>query len=329
MQNAALTALPEEQGQRLDRFLALRLPALSRARLQALIEAGHVLAGGVPATECRRKVKAGETITLTLPEAEAAAPAGENIPLDVVHEDKHLIVINKPAGLVVHPAQGHWTGTLVNALIAHCGESLSGIGGVKRPGIVHRLDKDTTGLMVVAKTDAAHQGLSEQFAAHGRDGRLSRAYRAIIWGRPERPRGTISAPIARHATNRLKMAVRTGGREAVTHYEVLEALPAAGEPTLVDCHLETGRTHQIRVHMAHLGHPLLGDALYGKGFAATARKLTPAQQQALEAFGRQALHAWLLGFDHPVTAKPLHFEARLPADMQALIGALGGTSTPA
>ena len=322
MNTTELIVLPEEAGQRLDRFLASRLPDLSRSRIQALIEAGQAHQAGQPVTEARHKVKPGESWSLAVPAPEDPEPLGEAIPLDVVHEDKDVIVINKPAGLVVHPAQGNWTGTLVNALIAHCGASLSGVGGVRRPGIVHRLDKDTTGLMVVAKNDAAHQGLSEQFAAHGRDGRLKRAYRAIIWGRPERPRGTISAPLARHATNRLKMAVAKAGKEAITHFEVLESLPVPGEPTLVDCFLETGRTHQIRVHMAHEGHPLLGDALYGKGFAASARKLTARQQQALEQFGRQALHAWLLGFDHPVTGEPLEFEAELPADMQALISAL-------
>ena len=279
-------------------------------------------AGAAILSETSRKVKAGETISLIVPEAEDPEPQGEDIPLDVLFEDRHLIVINKPPGMVVHPAQGNWTGTLVNALIAHCGESLSGIGGVKRPGIVHRLDKDTSGVMVVAKTDAAHQGLSEQFAAHGRDGRLQRAYRALIWGRPERANGTISLPLARSATNKLKMAVAKNGKEAVTHYQVIETLPAKGEPTLVDCFLETGRTHQIRVHMAHSGHPLLGDMTYGSGYAASARKLTPAQQQALQDFGRQALHAWLLGFEHPISGKPMEFEAPLPADMETLVSAL-------
>jgi 23S rRNA pseudouridine1911/1915/1917 synthase len=319
---ASITAQAEEAGLRLDRFLATRLPALSRARLQALIAAGHVTINQNPVTESRHKMKAGETVSLFVPEPQEPTPQGEDIPLDVVFEDAHLIVINKPAGLVVHPAAGNWTGTLVNALIAHCGDSLSGVGGVKRPGIVHRLDKDTTGLMVVAKTDAAHQGLSEQFAAHGRDGRLQRAYRAIIWGTPERPRGTIEAPLGRHVTSRLKRAVRTGGKPAITHYEVVEKITCPGNPTLVDCFLETGRTHQIRVHMAHLGHPLLGDNMYGKGFASTARKLSETQQLALSTFGRQALHAWLLGFEHPVTGKQLEFETELAPDMQALIAAL-------
>jgi 23S rRNA pseudouridine1911/1915/1917 synthase len=317
-----LEVTPEEAGSRLDKFLPARLPDISRARFQALIEAGQILSGTAPVTLAKHKVKAGERIIVNMPEAEAAAPEGEAIPLDVLFEDEHLIVINKPAGLVVHPAAGNWTGTLVNALIAHCGESLSGIGGIKRPGIVHRLDKDTTGVMVVAKTDAAHQGLSEQFASHGLDGRLQRAYRALVWGKPERLRGTVNAPLARHSTNRLKMAVTQSGKPAVTHWEALETLACAGDPTLIDCFLETGRTHQIRVHMAHIGHPLLGDATYGKGFAATGRKLSARQQEALALFGRQALHAWLLGFEHPATMKPMEFEAPMPDDFEALLAAL-------
>ena len=315
----------EEAGARLDKFLPARLPQVSRARFQALIEAGQIRSGATALTIAKHKVKAGEIIVVNMPEAQAAAPEGVAIALDVLFEDEHLIVINKPAGLVVHPAAGNWTGTLVNALIAHCGESLSGVGGVKRPGIVHRLDKDTSGVMVVAKNDAAHQGLSEQFASHGLDGRLQRAYRALVWGRPERPRGTVNAPLARHSTNRLKMAVTRSGKQAVTHWEALETLACVGDPTLIDCFLETGRTHQIRVHMAHIGHPLLGDATYGKGFAATSRKLSPHQQEALAQFGRQALHAWLLGFEHPATGQPMEFEAPLPQDFETLLAKLNRT----
>ena len=322
VQTHEFEVLPDESGTRLDKLLPARLPEISRARFQGLIEAGHILSGATPVTLTKHKVKAGEIISVNLPEAEEAAPQGEAIPLDVLHEDEHLIVINKPAGLVVHPAAGNWTGTLVNALIAHCGDSLSGVGGVKRPGIVHRLDKDTTGVMVVAKNDRAHRGLSEQFAIHGLDGRLQRAYRALVWGKPERPRGTVNAPLARHSTNRLKMAVTRTGKEAVTHWEALETLACAGDPTLIDCFLETGRTHQIRVHMAHVGHPLLGDATYGKGFASSGRKLSLPQQNALARFGRQALHAWLLGFEHPVTLKPLEFEAPLPDDFEDLLAVL-------
>ena len=326
MQSTTIIVGPEHAGERLDRFLALNLPDISRSRIQALIAAGEVIHQGAPITEAKRKVKEAESYTLNVPAPEDATPQAEAIPLHVVYEDDDLIVINKQRGLVVHPAQGNWTGTLVNALLSHCGESLSGVGGVRRPGIVHRLDKDTTGLMVVAKNDKAHQGLSEQFAAHGRDGRMQRAYRALIWGRPELPRGSISAPLARHSTNRLKMAVAKAGKQAVTHYEVLQSLAAAGNPTLVDCILETGRTHQIRVHMAHIGHPLLGDGLYSRGFATMVKKLSPEQQQALDDFGRQALHAWLLGFDHPVTGEPMEFEADIPDDMQILIKALNRPS---
>jgi 23S rRNA pseudouridine1911/1915/1917 synthase len=247
--------------------------------------------------------------------------------LRIVYEDDDLIVIDKPAGLVVHPAAGHDSGTLVNALIAHCGDSLSGIGGVKRPGIVHRLDKDTSGLLVIAKNDRAHQGLAAQFADHGRSGPLERAYLALVWGIPERQRGTVEAPLARSQHNREKIAVvgEERGRYAITHYELIEALPAA-EPvaSLVRCELETGRTHQIRVHMAHIGHPLLGDLVYGAGYKTKANRLTQARQAALKALGRQALHAAVLGFEHPRTGAFLRFESPLPADMTALLESLRG-----
>jgi 23S rRNA pseudouridine1911/1915/1917 synthase len=235
-----------------------------------------------------------------------------------VFEDKHLIVINKPAGLVVHPAAGHAGGTLVNALLAHCGDSLSGIGGVKRPGIVHRLDKDTSGLLVIAKTDKAHGALSEQFAAHGRDGRLQRAYLAFVWGDLVRPTGMITTGIGRSTTNRQKQAVstRSDAREAITHYEVVERF--GGVASLVRCNLETGRTHQIRVHMAHIGHPLLGDGVYGSGFKTSIAKLSDEARVAVNALKGQALHAALLGFEHPVSGKALQFEAGLPADLSEL-----------
>jgi 23S rRNA pseudouridine1911/1915/1917 synthase len=314
----------EEAGARLDRFLAHRFPQASRARFQALIANGCVAVEGAAVVEARRKVKAGERISVRLPPAVAAEPLAETIPLDIVYEDDALIVIDKPAGLVVHPAAGHETGTLVNALIAHCGESLSGIGGVRRPGIVHRLDKDTSGLLVVAKTDLAHKGLSEQFAAHGRDGRLERAYLAIVWGAPERRRGTVDAPIGRHSTAREKMSVahRSGAREAVTHYEMAESFGAPPYASLISCRLETGRTHQIRVHMAHIGHPLLGDETYGKGFKASIGKLPEGARAALKALGRQALHAAVLGFAHPVRGEMMHFESDPPADLAALIDSL-------
>jgi 23S rRNA pseudouridine1911/1915/1917 synthase len=250
-----------------------------------------------------------------------AEPEGENIPLDIVFEDDDIIVIDKPKGLVVHPAAGHATGTLVNALIAHCGDSLSGIGGVKRPGIVHRLDKDTTGLMVVAKNDAAHASLTAQFADHGRTGEMRRGYLAFVWGVPGRQRGTVDAPIDRHPHAREKMAVREGGREAVTHWEVREVFNGRdGKPvaSLLACQLETGRTHQIRVHMAHIGHPLLGDSVYGPHFKTKASQLGAEAQGALAALGRQALHAYLLALEHPRGGEILHWEAALPEDLLLL-----------
>jgi len=235
-------------------------------------------------------------------------------------------VIEKPAGLVVHPGAGNERGTLVNALIAHCGDSLSGIGGVKRPGIVHRLDKHTSGLLVVAKNDRAHKALSEQFADHGRTGPLERAYLALVWGGLDRPYGTVSAALGRSSSNREKMAVvgEDRGRHAVTHYELLEPLPSAPDPaaSLVRCTLETGRTHQIRVHMAHLGHPLMGDDLYGSGFKTKANRLWLSARDALTALGRQALHAAVLGFAHPRTGETLRFESPLPADMERLLESL-------
>jgi 23S rRNA pseudouridine1911/1915/1917 synthase len=322
-----LTATPEDAGARLDRFLAQHLTAFSRARLQALIRAGAVTRDATMETDLGRRVRAGETYSVRVPPPEAPEPEGQDIPLVVVYEDKHLIVVDKPRGLAVHPAPGHASGTLVNALIAHCGDSLSGIGGVMRPGIVHRLDKDTTGLMVAAKSDAAHRGLSEQFAAHGRDGRLERAYRAIAWGAPDRPRGLISAALSRSAVNRTKIAVvdESRGRHAVTRYEVLDKFPSGGAKpiaSLLRLVLETGRTHQVRVHLAHIGHPLLGDKTYGAGFKASARKLSPRAQAALDALDRQALHAAELAFVHPVTGKRMTFTSPLPPDMAELAAAL-------
>jgi 23S rRNA pseudouridine1911/1915/1917 synthase len=311
----------EETGERLDRVLAARIPALSRTRLKALILAGEVAVDGRTIRDPGQRVNRGDAVTVALPAPEPAGPAGENIPLTVVYEDDALIVIDKPKGLVVHPAAGHWTGTLVNALIAHCGVSLSGIGGVKRPGIVHRLDKDTTGLMVVAKTDRAHQALAEQFADHGRAGPLQRGYFALVWGAPDRPKGTIDAPIDRHPRARDKRAVRADGRPAVTHWQVLERYPGRdGKPvaSLLACRLDTGRTHQIRVHLAHIGHPLLGDATYGTGFKTKASRLSPQAQAALAALGRQALHAYLLGIKHPTTGETLEFRAELPNDLALL-----------
>jgi 23S rRNA pseudouridine1911/1915/1917 synthase len=314
-------------GLRLDRFLANQLPALSRSRLQALIRAGEVTRKGIPICDFGGKVKAGEIYAVHIPPPQPARPEPEAIALSIAYEDQHLIVVDKPKGLAVHPGPGHASGTLVNALIAHCGQSLSGIGGVKRPGIVHRIDKDTTGLLVVAKTDRAHRALSEQFAAHGADGKLARGYQALAWGMPERPQGSIDARLARSRINRSKIAVTggDGGRRAVTHYCLLEAFRLRdGKPvaSLLELKLETGRTHQIRVHLAHIGHPLLGDMIYGSGFKASARQLGNEAQTALQALGRQALHAGHLAFEHPVTHKRLAFDSALPPDMARLAAAL-------
>jgi 23S rRNA pseudouridine1911/1915/1917 synthase len=314
----------EEAGQRLDRVLAARIPSLSRSRLKALILDGQIKVAGRTIRDPNTPVKSGDTVSVTLPAPEPAKPAGEAIPLTIVYEDDSLIVIDKPKGLVVHPAAGHAKGTLVNALIAHCGASLSGIGGVKRPGIVHRLDKDTTGLMVVAKTDAAHRALSAQFANKATSG-IERGYLALVWGAPSRPKGTIDAALDRHPKARDKRAVREDGRPAVTHWEALERYTGAdGKPvaSLLACTLETGRTHQIRVHLAHIGHPILGDATYGTGFKTKAALLPPDARAALEALGRQALHAYRLGFEHPVSGETLDFRSELPADLRRLRDAL-------
>src|SRR5229473_6036093 len=320
-QRLQVTVAGDEGSTRLDRVLALRVAELSRSRLKALILAGQVSIKGAPIRDPAYHVAAGDTITIDVPEAAAPEPAGEDIALDIVYEDDDLIVIDKPKGLVVHPAAGHETGTLVNALIAHCGASLSGIGGVKRPGIVHRLDKDTTGLMVAAKNDRAHQSLTEQFADHGRTGAMRRGYLAFVWGVPNRQRGTVDAPIDRHPHAREKMAVRDSGREAVTHWEIKESFNGRdGKPVaaLLACQLETGRTHQIRVHLAHIGHPLLGDAVYGPHFKTKASHLGPHSQAALAALGRQALHAYLLTLKHTKTGTILEWISDLPDDLTLL-----------
>lgn len=323
-------------GTRLDRFLSEALAreglALSRSRLKTLIEGGHVTIDGVAVRDPAVKAKLGQSVALDAPAAIAATPSPESIPLSIVFEDEHLVILDKQAGLVVHPAAGHADGTLVNALLAHCGDSLSGVGGVRRPGIVHRLDKDTTGLMVVAKTDGAHRGLSELFQDHGRSLGLLREYKALVWGAPERPSGVVDAPLGRHPHAREKRAVvRSGGRAAITHWRTestfVGTCDRAGEArppiaALVQCRLETGRTHQIRVHLASLGHPVMGDSLYAAGFRTKAERLAPAARAALEALNRQALHAAVLGFPHPITGVDLAFESPLPPDMAALVDAL-------
>ncbi len=300
---------PDHAGWRLDRALAATVPTMSRERLKSLIRSGALdPAVRDPAT----KVKGTEAFKLSVPEPEPAHNEPQDIPLNIVFEDEHLLVIDKAAGLVVHPAAGNRDRTLVNALLHHCGASLSGIGGVARPGIVHRIDKDTSGLLVVAKTDVAHEGLAKQFAKHS----IDRRYLAIVSGVPRTSGGTVDAPLARSSANRKKIAVVEDGRgkRAVTHWKRLDVLR---EAALVECRLETGRTHQVRVHMASIGHPLLGDATYG-GSGITHRKIL----QELD-FHRQALHAAGLGFIHPVTKHRLSFESGMPADMQELFSALG------
>jgi len=299
-------------GWRLDRALAAAVPTLSRERLKALIRSGAVEADGKALRDPAIKVRGEEALKLAVPEPAPAHNEAQDIPLRVIFEDEHLLVIDKPAGLVVHPAAGNRDGTLVNALLHHCGGSLSGIGGVARPGIVHRIDKDTSGLLVVAKTDVAHEGLARQFAAHS----IDRRYLAIVNGIPTTAEGIVDAPLARSAANRKKIAVVEGGRgkRAVTHWRRLTVLRQAA---LVECRLETGRTHQVRVHMASLGHPLLGDPVYGRSGRSHGKLLTEL------GFHRQALHAAELGFTHPVTKHKLSFASGMPADMQELFNALG------
>ena len=303
-----------EAGERLDRMLAARLPRLSRSRLKGLIEGGFLTSDGRGLTAPSTKVKAGQRFRLIVPAAEEPEPEGQALPLDVVYEDAHLIVIDKAAGMVVHPAPGNPDRTLVNALIAHCGASLTGVGGVRRPGIVHRLDKDTSGLMVAAKTETVHHGLVEQFAART----IERAYDALVWGRPQPAEGEISGNIGRSPRNRKKMAVlKRGGKPAVTRYKVLRSF-AAGAVSQVECRLLTGRTHQIRVHMTAEGFPLLGDPLYGGRGRQRAARLPEPAASAVGGFARQALHAKLIGFHHPETGNWLSFNSALPPDMKDL-----------
>ncbi len=295
---------------------------LSRARIQQLIDAGAVSGPEGVIGDAARRVKAGERFEVRIPAPVPAAPQAEDIPLHVVYEDAALIIVDKPAGLVVHPAAGNPGGTLVNALLHHCKGQLAGIGGEIRPGIVHRIDKDTSGLLVAAKTDKALTSLGKQFAAHA----IDRKYIAFVWGAPFKREGRIEGDIGRSHFERTKMVVRPGGKHAVTHYEVLEKYGPALNPVAakIQCRLETGRTHQIRVHMTHIGHPLIGDPAYGRArTAAAARKAVPAEvAAALDAFPRQALHAAVLGFQHPTTHKTMRFESPLPADMAALEAAL-------
>jgi 23S rRNA pseudouridine1911/1915/1917 synthase len=314
---------PGQAGERLDRFLAAALPEISRSRLQALIAEGAVACAGATIGDGNFRVKPGETYEVRVPPPRPALPQGEDIPLDVIYEDKDLIVIDKPAGLVVHPAAGNPDGTLVNALIAHCGAGLSGVGGVARPGIVHRLDKDTSGLLVAAKNERAMASLAKQFAAHA----IERAYRAVVWGTPRLGEGLIEGMIGRNPFDRKRMAVLRGrGKDARTRYRVIERFgdPERAFASLLECRLETGRTHQIRVHLTHLGHPLIGDPVYGRA-RQTPRPKTDAEAEAFAAaaeFPRQALHAYVLGFFHPSLQKVMRFERSWPADMAVLIESL-------
>jgi 23S rRNA pseudouridine1911/1915/1917 synthase len=303
---------PAHAGWRLDRALAAAVPSLSRERLKALIRSGAVEAAGKAVRDPATKVRGEEALRVAIPEPTPAHNEPQDIPLKIVFEDEHLLVIDKPAGLVVHPAAGNLDGTLVNALLHHCRGSLSGIGGVARPGIVHRIDKDTSGLLVVAKTDVAHEGLAKQFAAHS----IDRRYLAIVNGVPKASEGYVDAPLARSATNRKKIAVVEAdrGKRAVTHWRRLNVLKDAA---LIECRLETGRTHQVRVHMASIAHPLLGDPVYGRSGKIHGKMLNELE------FRRQALHAAQLGFSHPVTRHRLSFSSPMPPDMQELMRQLG------
>ncbi|MBD8735555.1 RluA family pseudouridine synthase [Sphingomonas sp. CFBP 13706] len=296
-------------GWRLDRALADAVPTMSRERLKTLIAAGAVSQAGQPWRDSSKKASAGQTFAIAVPPPTPMHNEAQDIPLVIAYEDEHLIVVDKQAGLVVHPAAGNFDGTLVNALLHHCAGNLSGIGGVARPGIVHRIDKDTSGLMIAAKSDRAHEGLAKQFHDHS----IDRRYCAIVGGIPRPSSGTVDAPLARSPQNRKKIAIVQGGKRAVTHFTTLQPLRDAA---LVECRLETGRTHQVRVHMASIGHALLGDPVYGRN--------RPGQKTLLETLGfrRQALHAAYLGFIHPINSNALAFESRMPADMQELFSEL-------
>jgi len=313
-----LAAGTPHSGLRVDKFLSLVLPELSRSRLKALVLEGRLSRGAQTITDPDYRVKPGQVFKLVLPPASDAEPAAQALPLDIVYEDAHLIVVDKPAGLVVHPAPGNPDRTLVNALLAHCGASLLGIGGVRRPGIVHRLDKETSGLLVAVKSDAAHAALAAQFARHA----LARAYRAVVWGSLVPAHGVIEGNIGRSAAQRKKMALLArGGKRARTRYRTLQVF-AGGAASLIECRLETGRTHQIRVHLSARGHPVIGDALYGGRRVPRRFALSAELKAYLAAFPRQALHACELGFRHPITGEELAFASPLPSDMAELIARL-------
>lgn len=318
VETKTLTVPEDRAGMRLDRYLVLALPDLSRSRIQKIIYGEGAEVEGRTITDPSHRVKQGQRVTLTIASAEPLDVVPQEMDLDIHYEDDHLIVVDKPAGMVVHPAPGNYDGTLVNGLLAHCGDSLSGIGGVKRPGIVHRIDKDTSGLLVVAKSDDAHNRLCEMFSVH----HIERAYKAIVWGVPNPTQGTVHGNIGRHKVQRKKMAVVSGGagKPAVTHYKVERQFKLAA--SLIECRLETGRTHQIRVHMTHIGHPLVGDPVYGGPTKARLNALSKSAQNFIRGFNRQALHAAVLGFEHPITGEQLRFESEVPKDFKDLICSL-------
>jgi len=327
LETEAYTVPDTVDGIRLDAWLASVTPNhLSRNRITDLIKKGKVLVNGCVEISPKRKVLYGEEVALGIPPVEPADPQPEALPLHIRYEDDELLVLFKPAGLVVHPAAGNESGTLVNRLLHHCGDSLTGIGGVQRPGIVHRIDKNTSGLMVVAKTQNAHHHLSNQFADHGRKGALERSYLCFCWGKPAQPKGTMKTHLGRSSGSRRKRAVVSetapDAKHAITHYETLQHYPARKgaevEASLLRCHLETGRTHQIRVHMSHMGIPLVGDPEYATHFQTRLNRLTKDAASHIATFSRQALHAAVLGFMHPETGEIMHFEEELPTDMQKL-----------
>jgi 23S rRNA pseudouridine1911/1915/1917 synthase len=318
----SITVNAEDQGQRLDSFLAKHRTDLSRTRLKSLIEQGLITVNGA-LSEPAFIIKTGMIISGKIPEAIEPALTAQTIPLDIIYEDEHLLVLNKNAGMVVHPAPGHYDNTLVNALIAHCGDHLSGIGGVKRPGLVHRLDKGTSGLMVIAKNDKAHRGLALQFAHRS----LKRTYKAIIWGLPTPTTGQVEGNIGRCSTNwRRRAVVQEGGKTAITAYQVLKNFGMLA--SLIECRLQTGRTHQIRVHMTHKGHPLIGDPLYGKIPRGTPTLLLEQLKEPTENFTRPCLHAACLQFYHPITSEFQEFTTDLPSDLQKVIDTLEGWTHP-
>ncbi|WP_333948010.1 RluA family pseudouridine synthase [Candidatus Liberibacter brunswickensis] len=311
---------------RIDRWLSVNVEKkFSRSYVKTLILNGYISINGIVSTDPSRKVVPGDSFFVNVPEAQKLNMDQENIPLDILYEDNDIVVINKPAGLVSHPAPGNWTGTLVNALLYHCNNNLSSINGIKRPGIVHRLDKDTTGVMVIAKNDLAHQKLSEQFADHGKNMGLKRSYYAMVWGIPSPDSGIINAPLGRCKSNRIRRAVkRTDDKtadKAITHYKIVETYNKNSNfaASLLECRLETGRTHQIRVHMAYKGNPLIGDILYGKGFKTKENIVNQNVKNAILSLARQALHAYHLSFDHPSKNQVMSFKAPIPEDMLTVI----------